>query len=80
MEPKQPFMEEETRWYRRDLPADRDGSDPLAIRDYAQAVEDMGYHHILAYDHVSRRRNRPDWRGPYSSADQFHAAGQSRRT
>ena len=28
------------------------GSDPIAIRDYAQAVEDLGFHHLLAYDHV----------------------------
>ena len=28
------------------------GNDPAAIRDYAQAVEAMGYTHILAYDHV----------------------------
>ncbi|HWQ83201.1 MAG TPA: LLM class F420-dependent oxidoreductase [Anaerolineales bacterium] len=28
------------------------GSDPIAIRDYAQTVEDSGFTHILAYDHV----------------------------
>jgi probable F420-dependent oxidoreductase len=28
------------------------GSDPIGVRDYAQAVEGMGYTHILAYDHV----------------------------
>jgi probable F420-dependent oxidoreductase len=28
------------------------GSDPVGVRDYAQAVEGMGYTHILAYDHV----------------------------
>ena len=28
------------------------GTDPIAIRDYAQAAEDLGYAHILAYDHV----------------------------
>ncbi len=28
------------------------GTDPLVIRDYAQAVEGLGYHHILAFDHV----------------------------
>ena len=26
--------------------------DPVAIRDYAQAVEALGYTHILAFDHV----------------------------
>jgi hypothetical protein len=28
------------------------GNDPGAIRAYAQAAEDMGYAHILAFDHV----------------------------
>jgi probable F420-dependent oxidoreductase len=28
------------------------GSDPIGVRDYAQAVEDMGFSHILIYDHV----------------------------
>ncbi|MGH7386027.1 MAG: LLM class F420-dependent oxidoreductase, partial [Candidatus Rokuibacteriota bacterium] len=28
------------------------GQDPGAIRDYAQAVEAMGYTHVLTFDHV----------------------------
>ncbi|MBT3536518.1 MAG: LLM class F420-dependent oxidoreductase, partial [Rhodospirillaceae bacterium] len=28
------------------------GSDPLAVRDYAQAAEGLNYSHILAFDHV----------------------------
>src|SRR2546426_2543671 len=28
------------------------GSDPGGIRAYAEAVEDLGYDHLLAYDHV----------------------------
>ena len=28
------------------------GNDPVAIRDYAQTVEGLGYTHFLAYDHV----------------------------
>ena len=45
------------------------GSDPAAIRDYAQAVEDMGYTHILAYDHVigANAGSRPGWSGPYTN-------------
>src|SRR5919202_1978928 len=37
------------------------GADPVAIRDYAQAVEGMGYDHILIYDHVlgADTTNRP---------------------
>jgi probable F420-dependent oxidoreductase len=50
------------------------GADPVAVRDWAQAVEGMGYHHILAYDHVlgAGTRSRPDWAGPYASGDLFH--------
>lgn len=28
------------------------GTDPLVIRDFAQAAEDLGYSHVMAYDHV----------------------------
>ena len=28
------------------------GSDPGAIRDYAQAAEDLGYSHLFIADHV----------------------------
>jgi probable F420-dependent oxidoreductase len=50
------------------------GDDPVVIRDYAQAVEEMGYRHILAYDHVlgASTAARPDWRGPYTSETPFH--------
>jgi probable F420-dependent oxidoreductase len=50
------------------------GADPVVIRDWAQAVEGMGYHHILAYDHVlgASTASRPGWRGAYTSANQFH--------
>lgn len=50
------------------------GSDPVAIRDWAQAVEDLGYRHILIYDHVlgASVENRPGWRGPYTSDTMFH--------
>jgi probable F420-dependent oxidoreductase len=48
-------------------------SDPIAIRDYAQAVEEMGYKHILAYDHVlgANIATRPGWAGPYTSETSF---------
>lgn len=50
------------------------GTDPGAIRAYAQAVEEMGYRHILIYDHVlgASTATRPDWRGPYTSETLFH--------
>ena len=50
------------------------GTDPAVIRDYAQAVEGMGYRHILAYDHVvgANKASRPGWNRPYSSESLFH--------
>ncbi len=50
------------------------GADPAGVRDYAQAVEEMGFTHILAYDHVlgADTKHRPDWRGPYNSESMFH--------
>ena len=50
------------------------GPDAIAIRDYAQAAESLGYDHILVYDHVlgAGKANRPNWSGAYSSDDSFH--------
>src|SRR5260221_9886126 len=50
------------------------GNDPAAIRDYAQAAEEMGYTHILAYDHVlgAGTAHRPDWGARYTSETPFH--------
>jgi len=50
------------------------GNDPVAIRDYAQAVEGMGYEFILAYDHVlGANPERPGgWNGPYTHLTPFH--------
>lgn len=48
--------------------------DPIAVRDYAQATEDLGYSHILAYDHVigADPSARPAWKGPYTHHSLFH--------
>ncbi len=50
------------------------GNDPQLIKDYAQAAEDLGYNHLLVFDHVlgADPTNRPDWRGSYSIDDPFH--------
>ena len=50
------------------------GSDPVAVRDYAQAAESLGYSHVLAYDHVvGADPDRPGgWRGPYTHRSLFH--------
>ena len=50
------------------------GNDPIAIRDYAQTAEALGYTHILAYDHIlGANPDRPGgWRGPYTYQTPFH--------
>jgi probable F420-dependent oxidoreductase len=50
------------------------GDDPIAIRDYAQAAEGLGFTHILAYDHVlGANPDRPGgWKGPYTHESAFH--------
>jgi probable F420-dependent oxidoreductase len=48
-------------------------SDPIAIRDYVQAAEGMGFNHLLAYDHVlGANPERPGgWQGPYTYMNPF---------
>ncbi|MEX0762204.1 MAG: LLM class F420-dependent oxidoreductase [Dehalococcoidia bacterium] len=50
------------------------GSDLGAIKEYAQAAEEMGYSHILAFDHVlgANTASRPGWRGTYDVDSSFH--------
>lgn len=50
------------------------GNDPAAIRHWAEAVEDMGYQHVLAFEHVlgAGVDTRPDWGARYSSDTGFH--------
>jgi probable F420-dependent oxidoreductase len=48
------------------------GSDPIAIRDYAQTAEGLGFSHIAAYDHVlGANPERSGWHGPYSYRSLF---------
>lgn len=49
------------------------GHDPVALRDYAQTVEALGYSHLLAYDHIlGANPERPGgWRGPYTYRNPF---------
>ncbi|MCB9133962.1 MAG: LLM class F420-dependent oxidoreductase [Anaerolineales bacterium] len=48
-------------------------TDPLALRDYGQAVEALGFTHLLAYDHIlGANPDRPGgWTGPYTYANPF---------
>src|SRR5580765_5386705 len=51
------------------------GNDPAIIRDFAQAAEDLGYAHIMAYDHVvgaPHEGRDPPLDGPYTERDPFH--------
>ena len=49
------------------------GCEPAAIRDYAQTAEDLGYSHVVAYDHVlGANPERPGgWQGPYTYQSSF---------
>lgn len=50
------------------------GNDIVALRDYAQTAENLGYTHILAYDHVlGANPERPSgWTGVYDYQNPFH--------
>jgi probable F420-dependent oxidoreductase len=50
------------------------GADAGAIRAYAQRVEELGYRHVLAYDHVlgADPAVHEGWTGPYDVHTTFH--------
>ncbi|NKB57794.1 MAG: TIGR03619 family F420-dependent LLM class oxidoreductase [Alphaproteobacteria bacterium] len=56
------------------LPTRAFSKDPRAIRDWAMAVEELGYDYIDVPDHVLGvdRQSRPDFEGPYDISDAFH--------
>jgi probable F420-dependent oxidoreductase len=56
------------------LPQTEIGNDPAAIKAYAEAVEAMGFTHILVFDHVlGANPERPGgWTGPYTHRHAFH--------
>lgn len=56
------------------FPQTESGSDPLAIRDFVQAIEGLGFDYLLAYEHVlGANPDRPGgWRGPYTHESLFH--------
>jgi probable F420-dependent oxidoreductase len=71
------------------LPQSQVGTDAVALRDFAQTAEEIGYDHLAVYDHVVgiNPSSRPDWDGPYTSQNAFHdpfalfgyLAGQTKR-
>jgi probable F420-dependent oxidoreductase len=50
------------------------GGDPGAVRAYALAVEELGYRHLLVYDHVvgADPAHYVGWSGPYDVSTTFH--------
>jgi probable F420-dependent oxidoreductase len=50
------------------------GGDAGAVRAYAQRVEELGYTHLLAYDHVlgADAEVHKGWAGPYDVHTTFH--------
>lgn len=57
------------------FPTTEIGNDPAVIRDFAQAAEELGYSHIVAYDHVlgaSQTDRDPKLWGPYDETHPFH--------
>ncbi|HUF31918.1 MAG TPA: LLM class F420-dependent oxidoreductase [Acidimicrobiales bacterium] len=51
------------------------GGDPEAVRRIGRAVEDLGFDHLLAYDHVLgavHEGRQPPLVGPYNERDPFH--------
>lgn len=50
------------------------GADADTIARFATTAEDLGYDHIIVYDHVigAGTASRPDWNGPYTSESMFH--------
>jgi probable F420-dependent oxidoreductase len=50
------------------------GADVGAVRAYAQRVEELGYRHVLAYDHVlgADPAVHRGWAGPYDVTTTFH--------
>ncbi|MEE9282055.1 MAG: LLM class F420-dependent oxidoreductase [Myxococcota bacterium] len=50
------------------------GADPDTIVRFATTAEELGFDHLIAYDHVvgANTASRPDWQGPYTSESMFH--------
>lgn len=55
------------------FPQNEIGADPAVVRAYAQAIEGLGYQHVVVFDHVlgADPTQRPGWRG-YTQHDMFH--------
>ena len=49
-------------------------TDPATVRAYVRGVEDLGYRHLVVYDHVvgADPAAYPGWNGPYDIDTTFH--------
>jgi len=56
------------------FPQSEIGADPVAIRDIAHAAEDLGYRHLLAFDHVilPARPGHVGYTGDATTGQPFH--------
>ena len=50
------------------------GADPVAVRDYVQAAEGLGFSHLIVYDHVlgADTTKHANWTGGYTLESMFH--------
>jgi probable F420-dependent oxidoreductase len=50
------------------------GADRGGVRAFAEGVQELGFDHLLAYDHVlgADRASRPGFAGPYDAESMFH--------
>ena len=56
------------------FPHNEIGNDPAVIRDYVQAIEGLGFRHLLAFDHVlgANPASYPDIKFLYTHKNAFH--------
>lgn len=56
------------------FPTTEIGNDPTVIKDFVQAVEEMGYDHLTIIDHVIQAEapEGDDWRAYYVRSNPFH--------
>ena len=64
--------DDESRWFIQQIEL---GGDTGAVKAFAQAAEDLGYDHMVIYDHVLgavHAGREPKLTGPYKENDPFH--------
>ncbi|WP_338037572.1 LLM class F420-dependent oxidoreductase [Nocardioides zeae] len=55
------------------LPQRELGTDPATVRRYLTTIEDLGFSHVLTYEHVLGEERAPDAEpGPYDAGNDYH--------